>query len=278
MAVLYETAYAKINLALHVRGRRDDGYHELDTLFAFVDNGDRLSGTLAESITLTVHGPFAINLASTVDNLAMRAAKAVSKAYCVTKGAHIILDKRLPVASGIGGGSADAAAAARLVNRLWGLDASDSDLATILAPLGADIPACVASQTVRGMGIGTDLSLLSSSISDMPVLLINPNKPLSTALVFGAWDGVDKGGMGEGPVLEMAQNGRNDLQAAAITLCPEIAKVLAALSTQNPIMARMSGSGATCFALFSNLEDRDAAQAIINVAHPEYWSFSGALR
>jgi 4-diphosphocytidyl-2-C-methyl-D-erythritol kinase len=278
MPVLHETAFAKINLALHVRGRREDGYHELDTLFAFVDAGDRVSGVLADTLLLKVDGPFGQDISQGADNLVLRAAHAVSDSFGTKQRAHITLDKRLPVASGIGGGSADAAAVARLLNRLWDLQASEADLAAILAPLGADIPACVASQTVRGKGIGTELLPLNSSVAGIPVLLVNPNLPLSTAAVFRAWDGVDHGGLGGGDVLEMALEGRNDLQTAAITLCPAIADVLTALTLQTPVMARMSGSGATCFALFKTVAERDEAQTSIRKVHPKYWTLSGRLR
>ena len=276
-----ETAYAKINLALHVRARRSDGYHELDTLFAFLDSGDTLSANLVDTdqLSLEIVGPFAGELSNSSDNLVLRAAKALKSAYGIARGAAITLNKQLPVASGIGGGSADAAATCRLLRRLWDLDVSDAELASLLAPLGADIPACVTSQTVRGRGIGTDLLPVDASdLSDMPVLLVNPGKPLSTGPVFAAWDTIDRGALGQGSALDVALAGRNDLQDAAISICPEIASILTALTAKEPVLARMSGSGATCFALFSDITARDQARAEIMREHPSWWTMSGKLR
>ena len=154
-----ETAYAKINLALHVRRRRDDGYHDIETLFAFAQHGDQLQASLSDTLGLTIDGPFASGLSADDDNLVMQAAIRLRAHFSITSGASIRLTKNLPIASGIGGGSADAAAAARLLNRLWDIQASEQELADILAPLGADIPACVFSRTSFGSGTGTALEL-----------------------------------------------------------------------------------------------------------------------
>ena len=279
MEFMTEIAYAKINLALHVRARRDDGYHELDTLFAFVNGGDQISANPADGISLDVIGPFAHALLNGPNNLVIRAAQVMRRACGIDRGAAITLEKRLPVASGIGGGSADAAATCRLLRLLWDIDVSDAELAAMLAPLGADIPACVRSQTVRGYGIGTDLIPVDASdLRDMPVLLVNPGKPLSTGRVFAAWDTIDRGALGQGAALDAALAGRNDLQDAAINLCPEIASVLTALIAKEPVLARMSGSGATCFALFSDATARDQARAEIKREHPSWWTMSGKLR
>ena len=279
MEFMTEIAYAKINLALHVRARRDDGYHELDTLFAFVNGGDQISANPADGISLDVIGPFAHALLNGPNNLVIRAAQVMRRACGIDRGAAITLEKRLPVASGIGGGSADAAATCRLLRLLWDIDVSDAELAAMLAPLGADIPACVRSQTVRGYGIGTDLIPVDASdLRDMPVLLVNPGKPLSTGRVFAAWDTIDRGALGQGAALDAALAGRNDLQDAAINLCPEIASVLTALIAKEPVLARMSGSGATCFALFSDATGRDQACSEIKRAHPNWWTMSGKLR
>jgi 4-diphosphocytidyl-2-C-methyl-D-erythritol kinase len=279
MAVLFETAYAKINLALHVRARLADGYHELETLFAFIDQGDALKAVLSPDLRLTITGPFSKVLSNGPDNLALRAALTLQSAFGIADGAHLTLDKRLPVASGIGGGSADAAAAARVLNQLWQLGASDQQLTELLSPLGADIPACVVSRAVRGQGTGTDLTMCDDTpITGLPVLLVNPRKPLSTGSVFAAWDGKDRGALAQGDIWQAALEGRNDLQAPAIGVCPEIVDVLYALNTKNPLLARMSGSGATCFAMFESIEKRDDAAKSIQKENPDYWMLAGLLR
>jgi 4-diphosphocytidyl-2-C-methyl-D-erythritol kinase len=279
MQKLHETAYAKVNLALHVRARRQDGYHDLDTLFAFVDQGDELSAYEASDLTLRVVGPFANDLSDAQDNLVLRSAEALRSHFAIAQGANIILEKRLPVASGIGGGSADAAASARLLNRLWGLGASNEELADILAPLGADIPACVASKTVRGQGTGTTLTPVDAKgVEAMPILLVNPGEPLSTGPVFAAWSKVDGGTIEGENALETAFSGRNDLQIPAVSLCPEIADVLTSLEGRSPLLTRMSGSGATCFALFESHVARDEAAAAIKREHSDWWLLTGNLR
>ncbi len=170
-----ETAYAKINLALHVRERRPDGYHRIETVFAFAEDGDRLRVEAGEGLTLGVEGPFAGALAGEGDNLVMRAARALAARYGVTKGARLTLDKRLPVASGIGGGSADAAAGLRLLVRFWGLEAREADLLAIAGGLGADVPACLLSRTMRGEGRGDTLTpWVGMGLAGMPLLLVNP--------------------------------------------------------------------------------------------------------
>ncbi len=279
MTGLTGTAYAKINLALHVRTRRSDGYHDLDTLFAFLDVGDEIDIEVADSLSLHITGPFAAGLSNGPDNLVLRAAEALQRRYGIQRGVAITLDKRLPIASGIGGGSADAAATARLLNDFWEIGASKEELAELMVPLGADIPACIASVTVRGQGTGTDLMpVAAQELSGMAVLLVNPRKPLSTGPVFAAWDGIDRGALAEGSVLDAAYTGRNDLQDAAITLCPEIGYILSSLAQMSPILTRMSGSGATCFALFDSRTARDLAQAKIQNEHPAWWTMAGRLR
>lgn len=278
MPVLRETAYAKINLALHVRRRREDGYHELETLFAFADDGDRICGQLAEDISLTVSGPFGGGLGSP-DNLVIRTAELIKVHFVVKQGAAIALDKRLPVASGIGGGSADAGATARLLNRLWNIGADDSELEQLLAPLGADIPACIASRTVYGDGIGDALRAVPDvQIRGRAVLLVNPLQPVATGPVFKAWDGIDRGGLDCSAPWQATLSGRNDLAMPAITICPAISEVLGHLAQTNADLVRMSGSGATCFALFASSEARDAANAQIHSTCPHWWTMASSLR
>ncbi len=255
-----ETAYAKINLALHVRRRLPDGYHRIETIFAFLNQGDQLSVEAGEGLGLTIGGPFGEGL-STRDNLVLQAARRLAEMSHVPHGARLHLDKRLPVASGIGGGSADAAATLRLLNRFWRLDHSVAALADLAKPLGADVPACVLSQTCSGTGIGHDLTVIpDDGLRSCSILLINPMVPVSTAEIFAAWDGRDRGGLGEGDILSVSRNGRNDLEAPAIALVPVLTDLLQMLEEQKPILARMSGSGATCFALFWNAADAKEAE------------------
>lgn len=266
-----ETAWAKLNLALHVRGREPDGYHTIETIFAFAEDGDRLGAEEAETLDLTVTGPFADALAGEEDNLVLRAARMLRAQFGVARGARLSLDKRLPVASGIGGGSADAAAALRLLTRLWKLPAGEQNLLRIARDLGADVPACLSSRTSRGEGRGDELYPVDlHEVSGAPVLLVNPRVPLSTAAVFRAWDGRDRG------PLEDWEHGRNDLQSAAVALVPEIGEVLESL--RGARVARMSGSGATCFGLYPSAEERNRAAAAIAASNPSWWMLATCLR
>lgn len=270
MPMLTEIAYAKINLALHVRRRRDDGYHELETLFAFADAGDVMTAELADDLSLDIVGPFADGLTSGSENLVMRAAIALRTAG---QGARVTLRKNLPIASGIGGGSADAAAALRLLSRLWGLNA---DLFGVATSLGADVPACLYSETMWGEGVGEKLKPFDgNSISGTPLLLVNPAVICPTGPIFAAWDGNDRGALNPLNWID----GRNDLQAPAVELFPEIGSVISVLHAQPGVqLARMSGSGATCFALFETIAHRDQSCANIAKANPGWWTLQAALR
>ena len=268
---MIETAFAKINLALHVRRRRDDGYHELETVFAFVDAGDRLSISPAPQDQLRTLGEFGNQLTDPFGNIVMQALSALPR----SRGWAVTLEKNLPVAAGLGGGSADAGALFRLYDREYGLP---DDWHERAARLGADVPACVRSDTAIGRGTGTDLTEVDSDLAGMSVLLVNPRAPLSTGPVFKGWDGVDRGPLPEGPVSTIAREGRNDLEAPAIALCPAVAQVLAALGATQPWLARMSGSGATCFALYEDAAQRDAASAQIAARQPGWWQLAGTLR
>ena len=264
-----EIAPAKLNLALHVRGRLPDGRHAIETVFAFCDDGDRLSAEPADALTLDVGGPFAGGLASDDNNLVLRAARALRDSAGVNSGAAIFLDKRLPLASGIGGGSADAAAALRLLTSLWKIDPA---YAVAVAPtIGSDVPACLLSLPARGSGAGDEVVPLElPEISGAPVLLVNPRVELPTADVFAAWDGTDLGPLGDW------RDGRNDLETPAKALVPQIETVLAWLSVQpGAEVARMSGSGATCFALFDSNQSCDAAR---DRTPREWWRLATHLR
>jgi 4-diphosphocytidyl-2-C-methyl-D-erythritol kinase len=268
---MHETAFAKINLALHVRERMADGYHRIETIFAFAEDGDRLTVAESDRLELAVSGPFAADLAADDDNLVLRAARALRERYDVARGARLTLDKHLPVASGIGGGSADAAAALRLLARWWETGAHEDDLLALAAPLGADVPACLLSRSARGTGRGDALEpLADEGLSGRPILLVNPLLPVPTALVFQGWDGVDRGPLGSW------RDGRNDLEPAARLIAPEIDAVLATLAGAET--ARMSGSGATCFGLYATESARDAAAEGVAALNPGWWTLRSRLK
>jgi 4-diphosphocytidyl-2-C-methyl-D-erythritol kinase len=284
-AAFSEPAFAKINLALHVRRRREDGYHEIESLFAFVDSGDLISIDPSDEDRLTITGEFAAGLSSGPDNLVLRALAMLRAMRAPGETAvpplAITLEKNLPVASGIGGGSADAAALIRLVARCFPAAGGGDNRELILAArsLGADVGACIVSETRIGRGLGDDLAVPGENdVTGMAVLLVNPLVPVPTGPVFAAWDGIDRGPLPEGSVLSAAKAGRNDLEAPARTLCPEIDDVMAVLRAQLPLLTRMSGSGATCFAIFTDIMQCNAAQARLATDHPEWWTMAGRLR
>ncbi|QJU59726.1 4-(cytidine 5'-diphospho)-2-C-methyl-D-erythritol kinase [Sphingomonas sp. AP4-R1] len=267
-----DIAYAKLNLALHVRSRGEDGYHVLETLFAFCTDGDRL--TLEDEPGLRLEGPFAAALSGEGDNLVTRAAREWAALFGGAQ-AGFRLEKNLPIASGIGGGSADAAAALRLLAARDGIDPADPRVHAIAAGLGADVPACVLSRAARGEGRGEQLVPVSlGRLTGQPVLLVNPGIALSTGAVFKAWDRIDRGALPQG--VDAALEGRNDLEAPAVSLVPEIGDVLDLLGAQPGLLfARMSGSGATCFALFEDEAARDAAAAALPAC---WWRLATRLR
>jgi 4-diphosphocytidyl-2-C-methyl-D-erythritol kinase len=271
---LQEAAPAKVNLYLHVVGRRADGLHLLDSLAVFAGAADRLHYSPAEALTLRVTGPEAGALAAEPDNLVLRAARLLAEAAGIAPRAALVLDKRLPVASGIGGGSADAAAALRLLDRAWGLRSPPARLLALAAALGADVPVCLADAPARMGGVGEVLQA-APSMPRCGLLLANPRLPLATPAVFRARSGgfsapaALPGAWPDAAALaaDLAGCG-NDLEAAAIGLCPPIAEVLAALrALPGCLLARMSGSGATCFALFADA----AAAATAAAALPQAW-------
>ena len=279
MSPMRETAFAKINLALHVRRRRCDGYHDLESLFAFAQDGDELVLQGEGKWGLTIDGRFANGLSTGPDNLVLRAGAAMAKVFGKGSGAQFRLTKNLPVASGIGGGSADGAAALRLLARLWAIDVADPRVMQIAAGLGADVPACLLSCAVRGEGVGDALQPLADTLTGMPLLLANPGIALGTGEVFARWDGVDRGALDHGEPMAVAYASRNDLSDPAIALVPEIGDLLRLLETLSGVtLARMSGSGATCFALFESDAARDIGTAIVRLAMPSAWAMPTALR
>ncbi len=264
--IIAEPAPAKLNLVLHVRGRLPDGRHAIETLFAFCTDGDRVEGQPADALTLECAGPFGSAIEG--DNLVLVAARALQVAARIETGAVLRLIKNLPVASGIGGGSADAAATLRLLTRLWEIDPRH---ASAVAPgLGADVPACLLSMTARGTGAGDALELVDADVAGVPVLLVNPLVGLSTRAVFAGWDGVDRG-----PLCGW-RDGRNDLEAAARALLPAIGEIADWLGRQRGVtFVRMSGSGATCFALFDDERARDSAA---KECPSSWWHLASHLR
>jgi 4-diphosphocytidyl-2-C-methyl-D-erythritol kinase len=266
-----ETAFAKINLALHVRRRRGDGYHEIETLFAFVDAGDELTARRSECDELQVVGEFALQLSDPFGNLVSKALTSLPH----SDGLAITLEKNLPVAAGLGGGSADAGAVFRMVREEFGLPEDWRQRAT---RLGADVPACVESIACIGRGTGAELAPLENDLVGAPVLLVNPRVPLATGAVFAAWDGIDNGPLPVGTVSAIAEEGRNDLEAAAISLCPQVAEVLAALRGTDADFVRMSGSGATCLALYRRHDVMREAAEKLALEHSGWWQMQGNLR
>ncbi len=280
--MIVERAPAKINLALHIRHRRPDGYHELETLFAFAADGDTVTVVPATADSFAITGPFAAALAASAEragepvtpNLVERAAIAFRDTFGIKQAHAITLDKHLPVASGIGGGSADAAATLRALARLHAIAPEDPRLFVIAEALGADVPACLLGRTTLGTGKGEAL-IPVHGLAGTPLLLVNPGVAVSTGAVFTRWDGYDRGGIPvEGDLLARAIAGRNDLQPAALELAPVIADVLSALAgSEGVLLSRMSGSGATCFALFENEPARDAAARTM----PQHWALATTL-
>jgi 4-diphosphocytidyl-2-C-methyl-D-erythritol kinase len=268
-AAAREIAPAKLNLALHVRGKLPDGRHAIETIFAFCTDGDRLTGELADEVSLDVVGPFAAELDGRGDNLMLKAAHALAEAAGIGKGASLLLDKRLPVASGLGGGSADAAAALRLLTSLWQINPRYAE--EVAPKLGSDVPACLLSLPMKGEDAGEKLTPVDlSELSGTPVLLVNPRVALPTADVFARWDGIDQG------PLDDWRDGFNGLERAAIGLVPQIETVLAWLVAQRGSnVVRMSGSGATCFAFFETERQRDDAAELVP---REWWRLATFLR
>ncbi len=279
--MITEAAPAKVNLYLHVTGRRADGYHLLDSLAVFGPAQDLLRVAPADRLTLSLAGRFGPGLAAEPDNLVLRAARALATAAGVPAAAALVLEKELPIASGIGGGSADAAAALRALDALWGTALGAARLAALAAGLGADIPVCLASRPMRMQGVG-EVLLPAPRLPACGLLLANPGLPLATPAVFKARQGgftpaaalPDAWADAAAMARDLAAL-RNDLEQAAIGLCPAVAEVLAALrALPGCLLARMSGSGATCFALFADAAGARAAAAALPGG---WWRCGGGL-
>ncbi len=291
MQPLVTRAPAKINLTLHVLGRRaGDGYHELESLVAFTGAGDTLTLTPGPELALTVSGPTSGPAGPLDDNLVMRAARHLAAGYPGLRWGRFDLVKRLPVAAGIGGGSSDAAAALRLLARLNGLDLSDPAVVAAARATGADVPVCLEPQArmMRGAGeaIGPVLRL-----PPLPAVLINPGVPVATAPVFralGLASGERHPGAPHplvapeptlGALLDTIAPARNDLESPALTVAPVVATAVAALrASPGCRVARMSGSGATVFGLFADRASASAAARRIAALHPDWWVKASLLR
>jgi len=280
-------APAKINLYLHVTGRRDDGFHLLDSLVAFAGIHDTLTIAPADSLSLTVDGPFACELEDEPDNLVLQAARALARLAGVSDGARLSLNKRLPLASGIGGGSADAAATLKGLVRLWNIQPDARALQELALSLGADVPVCLSGRAAFIGGIGEDLTP-APELPAASLVLVNPGTRLSTPAVFKAH--ADLGGKNSKPgrfdyapkdfpeLVAILKSRGNDLAPAALKMAPVIGDVLAALEAcSGAMMARMSGSGATCFALFADPGEAAAATMKLAQEQTQWWVRAGSL-
>jgi 4-diphosphocytidyl-2-C-methyl-D-erythritol kinase len=267
-----------------VTRKRPDGYHDLQSLVAFADVGDELALERANDLSLSIDGPFAKGLAAEADNLVLRAARALAARSTLIGGAHVRLTKNLPVASGIGGGSADAAAALRGLLGLYDASAADDEILAIAASLGSDIPVCIASEAAWMEGRGEILTALPP-LPPAHIVLVNPGLSVATADVFrrlvirtdrkvlappAAFQSLDA-------LVAYLKATHNDLETPALAVAPAIGDVLAALAREGAIFVRMSGSGATCFGLFETAAKAEHAAATIAKAQPAWWSHAGKL-
>jgi 4-diphosphocytidyl-2-C-methyl-D-erythritol kinase len=274
-------APAKINLSLHVTGKRDDGYHLLDSLVVFAGTGDHVTALPADDITLNITGPFGAALAGERDNLVTRAAKFLRAAHGITEGAAITLEKNLPVASGIGGGSADAAATLVACGNLWGVDPKLLNPTEVAAKLGADVPVCLRGVPAFMSGIGEVIDC-APQLPDAWLVLVNPGEPLATKDVFKALAGrfskpMHRAGLDNLPhakaLTDILHTFHNDLMAPARELLPAVGEVLDTLAaTPGCLLARLSGSGPTCFGVFATEEAAQSAAKSIAAAHPRWWT------
>jgi 4-diphosphocytidyl-2-C-methyl-D-erythritol kinase len=290
---LTEDGRAKVNLTLRVVGRRIDGYHDLESMVAFADCADRLSLTPGSQLNLKATGPLAEACGATADNLVFKAAQLLGQRVPDLRLGDFTLDKVLPVAAGIGGGSADAAAALRLLAQANGLALDDARLIEVARLTGADVPVCLASRACVMTGVGE--TLLPLSLPKLPCVLVNPRVPVATRDVFnalglrngellvGAADVIEatawpEDGASIADWVETLAAGCNDLEAPATRIQPVIGEVLAVLrAAAGARLTRMSGSGATCFAIFETDIDAQAASQKIQIDHPNWWVHAGVL-
>jgi len=294
MSVLSDEACAKVNLTLRVNGRRSDGYHDLESVVAFADCADRLTLTPGSDLDLKMSGPLAQACGDTSDNLVLKAARLLAERVPDMKAGSFSLDKVLPVAAGIGGGSADAAAALRLLAQLNGLAFDDPRIIEVAQLTGADVPVCVNSRSCVMTGVGETLQPLS--LPKIPCVMVNPGVPVATKDVFKAL-GLRNGELLVGATdvllrdrswpdeeasledwVEALAASSNDLEAPAMRVQPVISEVISALNATNGAwLARMSGSGATCFAIYENTAEAGRAAEKLRRDHPGWWVHAGTL-
>lgn len=276
--MLSALAPAKINLALHITGQRDDGYHLLDSLIVFANVGDTVSVEQADKLALEIDGPYAHCLGVKQDNLALRAAQLLSAAVGKNSGALIQLTKNLPIGGGIGGGSADAAATLKLLQQLWEAQISNTALTELALQLGADVPVCLSETSAHVQGIGEQITPLNN-IPQMHLVLVYPNIAVSSSGVYQRgittyssalpsyteWQSVEK-------CITYLSSCTNDLTENAISIAPVIGGVLELISKQEDcLLARMSGSGSTCFGIFTTDDAAASATRNIQASHPDWW-------
>jgi 4-diphosphocytidyl-2-C-methyl-D-erythritol kinase len=284
MGMVTEFAPAKINLFLHVGEKRADGFHALQSLVVFASAGDTLRFEQSETLSLAVEGPFAHGLETEADNLVLRAARALAAEAGRPAHAKITLTKNLPVSSGIGGGSADAAAALRGLVRLWNVSVPEIRLHALAGQLGSDVPVCVASRTSWMEGRGEGVSA-APGLPSLGIVLVNPGVAVPTGEVFGAlrtrrgvdhlkparWDS-------KADLIAYLKTTTNDLETPAKEVAPAIADAIAAIARSNGVLlARMSGSGATCFGLFTDKAQAQATARGVAAAHADWWVVAATL-
>lgn len=283
VALLHLQAPAKLNLALHIQGRRADGYHLLESLVVFTEFGDTLSIAAADRLQLTIQGEFATEAGEGEHNLVLRAAKALQSATDCYKGARITLTKNIPVGAGLGGGSADAAAVLHGLQQLWKTELSADRLAALALPLGADIPMCLLSKPLIARGVGEVLAPLPQALPPLHVVLVHPRTPLLSGDVYRALNypldvaresdlQVPDHGDGSSFTRWLATT-RNDLQPPAMAISPIVAELLLAMETAqpSPLLVRMTGSGACCFALFSDAQAAERYARQVQAQYPQWW-------
>lgn len=284
MSVLTVAAPAKLNLYLHVTGRRPDGYHTLDSLVAFAGIQDMIRVEESRGLTLDIEGPFKDDVPHGEKNIVLQAALALREKLEAPMGAKITLVKRLPVASGLGGGSADAAATLSALMQLWKDAPVDDELMALALKLGADVPVCLAGLACFVGGIGEELTP-APKLPESWVVLVNPGVALSTPSVFAAREGdfskpnrFDYAPADSAELAAILAERTNDLHAPALTMAPVIGDVLKALKDRPGCrLARMSGSGATCFALFDTADTAIQATMALDKGHPGWWVKTGSL-
>lgn len=274
-------APAKINLFLHVGAVRPDGYHPLASLVAFADVGDRVTVEQADTLSLTVEGPFGAGLAAEPDNLILKALRALGEAAGIGEPLlHVTLDKQLPIAAGLGGGSSDAGTALKLARDILDLDLDDAALETVAGVVGADGPMCLRARSAWAKGRG-DLLTDAPDLPPLHAMLVNPGVPSSTGAVYRAFD-AGPAGATERPtapadwsastVIDWLATQRNDLERPALDLTPAISEAMTAVAGQRDVgLVRMSGSGATVFGLFTSAEAADRAASALSLDKPRWW-------